>query len=267
MLSDIGGRSYYITSFTVGADFEFKSFIPTAIDYSFVFDERKSKNSIFLALMATEGRPVPTAANRFSFNSSEVMLPDEKATLSLSNNIFIQLLEDGLKSQRKFKNSSWSLVDGQPAILNLNSTIKNISSGANLKKCTISADRHRIFVYMKLYKKDATPGINLTFKANTKLKLVWDADSKSLKLEPDGKPKVTHKMSEDLWLKILKFISPVAIIEDQIPDVGKALNKKLGKFNIPVSLPKLLVKQGVVISTSDIDYYGGLQVAATIQNE
>lgn len=278
MLKGIGGKSYYICTFDVGKDYKYKDFIPSEMNYTFVFNETDHAKSVFCAVMATAIIPPPTEASRFAFNRAEVIPEGQVAAFSIHNLLFTRMLERNLKTQGKFANSQWKIVGDSPAALTLAETMKDFSDGANLQHCTITAQKGRIYVNMTLYKPDVTPGINLTFKSEVKVKLVWDADKKMLRLQVDGKPTVTHEIDESLWLTILRFIPNIvgiltniiifiieAIINDNLPDIGSMIAKELGEFEVPVKLPKILIENGVKISSIQINEYGSISAGLTIK--
>lgn len=278
MLKGIGGKSYYICSFNVGKDYKYKDFIPSEMDYTFVFNETDHAKSVFCAVMATAIIPAPTEASRFAFNRAEVIPEGQVAALSIHNLLFTRMLERNLTAQGKFANSKWNIEGDSPAALTLASTISDFSDGADLQHCTITAQKGRIYVNMTLYKPNVTPGINLTFKSEAKVKLVWDAKKKVLHLKADGKPTVTHEIDESLWLTILRLIPNIvgiltnivifiieAIIDDNLPDIGSIIEKELGEFEVPVTLPKILIENGIRISSVQINEYGSISAGMTIK--
>ena len=280
MLNGIGGKSYYICSFHVGKDYEHTDFIPTEMEYTFVFNEADHDKSVFCALMATAEKPAPTEASRYAFNLDEVMPEGQAAALSSNNLLFTRMLQSSLKTQGQFAKSKWNIMGDSPAILSLANQIENFEDGGDFTQCEISAQEGRIFVNMTLYKANITPGINITFKGSAKLKLIWDAAKQELRLEADGEPTVTHDISQSLWLTILRLIPSIislltnivvviirAIIKDNIPDVGAMLVQELGKFEVPVTLPKILIKQGIIISSVQINEYGSISAGLSIQEQ
>lgn len=277
MLKGIGGKSYHICSFDIGQDFEYEEFIPTEMDYTFIFDETDQSKSVFCGLMATADVPAPSEAARFAFNRAEVMPDGQVAALSVNNTLFTRMLCRNLKSQGMFAKTEWTIEGDSPASLTLKDTINDFKDGADLTECTITAREGHIFVHMKLYKGDVTPGINLTFNADAKLELVWDQETQTIQIKTVGDPTVKHTVSESLWLTILKFIPHIvsvltniviiilkAVIEDNIPDIGSMLAQELDKFEIPVTLPNILIDQGIILSTVQINEYGSISAGLTI---
>ena len=212
MLRRIGGKSYYICSFNVGKDFEYKEFIPTEMDFTFVFDEKDHSKSVFCALMATAEKKAPDEASRFAFNRAEVMPTGQVAALSIHNILFTRMLERNLKTQGQFAKTTWKIEGDSPAALTLANTVKDFKNGADLTSCSITVEKGGVSVHMVLYKGDVIPGINLTFTADAKLKLVWNETKQMLHIQTDGDPTVTPKVSESLWLIILRAIPGIVSI-------------------------------------------------------
>lgn len=257
------GKSYKIASVDINSSGPNQWLLPTSAQFTFVY--QASGDSIIAALMATRDKPVPSEADRYSFNASELMPSGllGGSVLHVHNYIFTKLLMENLKNNSDFSDANFIITGDSPSTLSTTNTFG--FHGCDLKKFSLTAKNGCLQIAVSLHKGDVSPGISVDIDLNVEVTAAVDKEG-TLQLHP-GNVNVHKHIHEAWWVTLIGVLVPIAaivtaiveaIVKNNIPDIGKMLSDKISDIKVPIQFSSLKIDN--FVTGAAIGEYGSLEL-------